>query len=178
MTSADARRPKRGAQRNEDVGEPLRVVALAHERSRRRLYVEHDRGRAAGDLLRHDRRGDEADARTLPGAVAQIVEPFVGRHEAFALRRDRAADAIDLRAKSAGLRSVRTPGIDSSLSSVPPVWPSARPESFATRTPHAATSGTTHERNGIADAAGGITSRKKSRASIASRSGPMAGASG
>ena len=38
---------------------------------------------------------------------------------------------------------MRTPGIASSLSSVPPVCPSARPESFATGTPQAATSGTT-----------------------------------
>ena len=35
----------------------------------------------------------------------------------------------------------RHPGIDSSLSSVPPVWPSPRPESCGTATPHAATSG-------------------------------------
>ena len=33
------------------------------------------------------------------------------------------------------------PGIDSSLSSVPPVWPSPRPESCGTATPQAATSG-------------------------------------
>ncbi len=33
------------------------------------------------------------------------------------------------------------PGIDSSLSSVPPVWPSPRPESWGTATPQAATSG-------------------------------------
>ncbi len=44
---------------------------------------------------------------------------------------------------AAGERSVRTPGMASSLSSVPPVWPSARPDSLATGTPQAATSGTT-----------------------------------
>jgi hypothetical protein len=33
------------------------------------------------------------------------------------------------------------PGIASSLSSVPPVWPSPRPESWGTAAPHAATSG-------------------------------------
>ena len=38
-------------------------------------------------------------------------------------------------------RSVRKPGIDSSLSSVPPVWPSARPEIIGTITPAAAASG-------------------------------------
>ena len=45
-------------------------------------------------------------------------------------------------ANAFGERSVRTPGIASSLSSVPPVWPSARPDNFATGTPQAATSGT------------------------------------
>ena len=35
----------------------------------------------------------------------------------------------------------RQPGIDSSLSRVPPVCPSPRPESCGTATPHAATSG-------------------------------------
>jgi hypothetical protein len=36
---------------------------------------------------------------------------------------------------------VRKPGIDSSLSSVPPVCPSARPDIIGTTTPHAAASG-------------------------------------
>ena len=38
-------------------------------------------------------------------------------------------------------RSTRYPGIDSSLSSVPPVWPSPRPEIIGTQTPAAAASG-------------------------------------
>ncbi len=38
-------------------------------------------------------------------------------------------------------RSTRKPGIASSLSSVPPVWPSPRPEIIGTATPHAATAG-------------------------------------
>ncbi len=37
--------------------------------------------------------------------------------------------------------SARQPRIDSSLSSVPPVWPSPRPLSWGTATPQAATSG-------------------------------------
>ena len=40
-------------------------------------------------------------------------------------------------------RSTWKPGIDSSLSSVPPLWPRARPDSFATGTPAEATSGAT-----------------------------------
>ena len=45
------------------------------------------------------------------------------------------------RRNSAGESAVRKPGIDSSLSSVPPVWPSARPDIIGTGTPQAATSG-------------------------------------
>lgn len=37
--------------------------------------------------------------------------------------------------------SARQPGMDSSLSSVPPVWPRPRPESCGTAAPQAATSG-------------------------------------
>jgi hypothetical protein len=44
---------------------------------------------------------------------------------------------------SSGDRSTRKPGIDSSLSRVPPVWPSPRPDSFATWQPAAASSGAT-----------------------------------
>ncbi len=39
------------------------------------------------------------------------------------------------------LSAARQPGIDSSLSRVPPVWPSPRPDSCGTATPQAATSG-------------------------------------
>ena len=42
---------------------------------------------------------------------------------------------------SASDSAVRKPGIASSLSSVPPVWPRPRPDIIGTATPHAATSG-------------------------------------
>ena len=42
---------------------------------------------------------------------------------------------------SSSLSDTFIPGMDSSLSSVPPVWPSPRPLIFATGAPHAATSG-------------------------------------
>ena len=44
---------------------------------------------------------------------------------------------------SSVVSSTRKPGIDSSLSSVPPVWPSPRPLIFPNGTPHAATIGPT-----------------------------------
>ena len=45
------------------------------------------------------------------------------------------------RSSCSGERPVRRPGIDSSLSSVPPVCPKPRPESFATASPREAASG-------------------------------------
>ncbi len=45
------------------------------------------------------------------------------------------------RMNRSGSRSTVSPGTDSSLSSVPPVWARARPLSFGTLTPHAAASG-------------------------------------
>ncbi len=42
---------------------------------------------------------------------------------------------------SSGLSAARKPGIASSLSRVPPVWPRPRPDSCGTAAPHAATSG-------------------------------------
>ena len=40
--------------------------------------------------------------------------------------------------RRSGSRNTSYPGIDSSLSSVPPVWPSPRPEIIGTKPPHAA----------------------------------------
>ena len=45
------------------------------------------------------------------------------------------------RSNARGVSAVRKPGIDSSLSRVPPVCPSDRPDIMGTGTPHAATSG-------------------------------------
>ncbi len=64
-------------------------------------------------------------AGARPEPAAQITQPAVVRTPIV----------------SAGVSSVRKPGIDSSLSSVPPVWPRPRPDSCGTAAPHAATSG-------------------------------------
>ena len=47
----------------------------------------------------------------------------------------------DAREVASTSRSMRKPGMASSLSSVPPVWPRPRPQTIGTGTPHAATSG-------------------------------------
>ena len=51
--------------------------------------------------------------------------------------------ALTCARNSSDVRVTRNPGIDSSLSIVPPVWPSARPELLGTSAPQEATSGTT-----------------------------------
>ena len=64
-------------------------------------------------------------AGASPGPAAQMTQPT-----------RRSAAII-----SAGDRAARQPGMASSLSSVPPVWPRPRPDSCGTAAPHAATSG-------------------------------------
>ena len=49
--------------------------------------------------------------------------------------------SASIRWNSPSSRPVRKPGIDSSLSSVPPVWPRPRPDIIGTTTPQAAASG-------------------------------------
>ena len=117
-------------------------VDVLHEGAGADLDVEHERAGALGDLLAHDRRRDQRDGLDRARDVAQRVQLLVGRGEAVAGRADDRADVLELRASSRRCDSAaRQPGIDSSLSSVPPVWPRPRPDSCGTATPHAATSG-------------------------------------
>ena len=76
----------------------------------------------AGELLRHDRRRDQRQLVDGRGHVAEAVEQLVGGHEVAGLADDRDPDVADLRDElvEATARSEK-PGIDSSLSSVPPV---------------------------------------------------------
>ena len=98
------------------------VLGRLHERPRPRLHVEQDQVGLDGELLRHHARRDQRDRRHRRGGIAQRVQRSVGRHEPWGLCRDRAPDLrAPGRSISAGSRSVRSPGIDSSLSSVPPV---------------------------------------------------------
>ena len=64
-------------------------------------------------------------AGARPGPAALITQPTRRRMSTI----------------SAGGRAARQPGMDSSLSRVPPVWPSPRPDSCGTAAPQAATSG-------------------------------------
>ncbi len=68
---------------------PGRVL---HERARADLHVEHERVGALGDLLAHDRAGDQRDRLDRAGDVAQRVELLVGRGQVVAGRADHRAD--------------------------------------------------------------------------------------
>ena len=139
-TSRSARRPEL----EHRLGEHLRVLERLHEGAVADLHVEDDRVRAAGDLLRHDARRDQGHDVDGPGDVAQAVELLVGRDEVGGLADDRQPDLAHLLDELVDRRARRrNPGIDSSLSSVPPVCPSPRPLIFPTGTPQAATIGPT-----------------------------------
>jgi len=78
-------------QTHERFGELARVRFTFEKRTAAGLHIVDDRARAARDLLRHDRRGDETARWNGRRAIAQRVEEFVGGHEPRALRGDRAA---------------------------------------------------------------------------------------
>jgi hypothetical protein len=84
--------------------------------------------RSLRDLLAHDRCTDERDAFDGAGHVAQRVELLVGRRDLCVCRSSRSRPATGA-AKLGSDSPVRKPGIASSLSSVPPVWPSRDPTS-------------------------------------------------
>ena len=75
------------------LGELARPLVAGHERAAADLDVEDERAGSLGDLLGHDRAGDERDGLDRPGDVAQRVEPAVGGGQAGAGRADHAAGA-------------------------------------------------------------------------------------
>ena len=79
------------AEREHRLGEPPRIVERLHERAVADLDVEHDRLRAARELLRHDRRRDQRELVDGRRHVAQAVEQLVGGYEIARLADDRAA---------------------------------------------------------------------------------------
>ena len=64
------------------AGQLAGAVHVLHERAGADLDVQHQRAGALGDLLAHDRAGDQRDGLDRAGDVAQRVELLVGRGEA------------------------------------------------------------------------------------------------
>ena len=81
------------AQGDHRLGELAGLVLAFHERAGADLDVEDERAGSLGDLLGHDRAGDERDGLDRPGDVAQRVEPAVRRSQAGPGGADDAADA-------------------------------------------------------------------------------------
>src|SRR5699024_5956328 len=69
---------------------------VLHERPGTDLDVEDEAGGALGDLLRHDRRGDERDAVDGGGDVAQGVELLVRRGQTGSGGADDGPDVLEL----------------------------------------------------------------------------------
>ncbi len=150
----DDRLPARVPTRTSAVGELAGARLVLHERAAADLHVEHEAVDPLGELLREDRRDDERDALDRRRDVAQRVDALVGGGDLRGLPDHARADlARRCRRSRSATSSVRKPGIASSLSSVPPVWPRPRPLTIGTGTPHAATSGARQRRHLVADAA-------------------------
>ena len=99
VSSAVVRTPWAAPELHHHLGQLAGLARLLHERAAAHLHVEHERLGALGDLLRHDRAGDERDRLDRAGDVAQRVELAVGRRQVGAGRVDHRADvAEDLRA--------------------------------------------------------------------------------
>ena len=94
---------------------------------------------ALGELLGQDRGDDQRDRLDRAGRVAHRVQAAVGGREVAGLADDRAAGLAHHAADAPrSTASTRSRGSQSSLSSVPPVWPSPRPEIIGTAAPQAA----------------------------------------
>ena len=150
----------------------LRQLELALERREERaaaaLHVEHEAGEILRELLAHDARGDERDGLDRRRRVAQRVHLPVGRRDLRRLADQRAADRVELRRASRQREVGAEPGMDSSLSSVPPVWPRPRPDIIGTATPSDGDERREHERDLVADAAGGVLVDARARRGRAS----------
>ena len=141
VSSARGRNPVGGAQLDHGVRQLAGLRLGVQERPGADLHVEHQRAGALGELLAHDRAGDQRQRLGRGGDIAQRVDLAVGGRQ-LARREDRRADVAELLADPALEMSAVNPAMASSLSSVPPVWPRPRPAACGTAPPQAMTTGT------------------------------------
>ena len=142
--SASVRTPDRVAGRHQRLARAARESSSRlHERAAARLHVEHQRVDPLGDLLAHDRRGDERDALDGAGHVAQRVELLVGRRDLGGL-----PDHARSRPSSSAALHLVERQVDAEAGNRLAACRACRrcgrgrgPTSSARRTPHAAASG-------------------------------------
>ena len=139
---ASVRTPVGVADRDERLGEAASVRLGLHERAAAGFHVEHQAVDPLRDLLAHDRRADERGC-SRPCRSRRAARTASGRPGRFrpSVRSWRSRRVGIARLHLVERQWTRKPGIDSSLSSVPPVCPRPRPDIIGTGTPHAATSG-------------------------------------
>ena len=129
------------------------VLLRLHERARTRLHIEHQHIDTLGQLLAHDRSANQSDVLDGPGRIAQRIDFFVrGRDFRSLPDQPHAAFAQHACEIDPASRFTSNPGIDSSLSSVPPVWPSPRPLIIGTVNPPRRNNRRKNQRSIVADA--------------------------
>jgi len=147
---------ERFGQAHERLGEFARVRFSFEKRAAARLHIVHDRARAARDLLRNDRRGDETARRNGRRSIAQRVKEFVGGDESRSLRGDRASHVANDREESFG-REIR-PNAGDRLELVERTARVSERAAGELRERHAARRDERHddERCGVGDASGAV----------------------
>ena len=119
-----------------ELGEEFGFFVGGHEGAGADFDVEHEGVEILGELLAHDAGGDEEGGLDGAGVVAEGVEDAVGGDD-FGVWPMRAAPHCceDCRASRGRGSWVLKPGMVSSLSRVPPVWPRLRPLIIGTKMP-------------------------------------------
>ena len=122
-------------------GELFGLLVRLHERAAPKLHVEHQPIEILRELLAHDARHDERLGRDGAGHIAQGVEFSVGGADIGGLSDDENPMLSSCASARRSSMWTLNPGMLSSLSSVPPVMPSPRPQIIGTQTSSQASNG-------------------------------------
>ena len=132
------------------------LVQRLHERAGADLHVEHDGVGPRRQLLAHDAAGDQRQRCHRAGHVAQGIHAPVGGGQVGALRRHHQPHVADRGDKLLGGELARQPGIDFSLSIVPPEIAQPPPRHLAHRHPGGRHQRGHHQRRLVAHAAAAV----------------------
>ena len=103
-------------------GQAHTIFQCFHKGPAAHLYIQYDTVRSSGNLLGHDAGGNQRDALYGGSDITEGIELLVGRSQITPLWPiTQAPTVLTVRRNSSGESSTQKPGIDSSLSTVPPV---------------------------------------------------------